>query len=110
MRDNRLEPYFPLSFRWLAYILLPLGIIGVFPAQGFLGVLWPVIAIVAGVAFILAGTAVGIGAGYIAYVGIVHISQISLISFKAFPLAISIASFVGGIFIGFGLITTSKSI
>lgn len=52
MRDNKLQPYFPLSFRWLAFMLIPLGIIGVFPAQGFLGVLWPVIAIVAGVAFI----------------------------------------------------------
>jgi len=52
MLDNRLQPYFPLSFRWLAFMLIPLGIIGIFPAQGFLGVLWPVIAMVAGVAFI----------------------------------------------------------
>jgi hypothetical protein len=52
MRDNRLEPYFPLSFRWLAYILLPLGVAATFPAQGFLGTLWPVIAITAGIIFI----------------------------------------------------------
>jgi hypothetical protein len=52
MLDNRLQPYFPLSFRWLGFILLPLGIIGIFPAHDFLSALWPAFSVVAGTAFI----------------------------------------------------------
>ncbi len=52
MFDNRLQPYFPLSFRWLGFILIPLGIIGIFPAHDFFSALWPVFSVFAGTAFI----------------------------------------------------------
>ena len=52
MLDNRLDPYFPRSFRWLGYMLIPLGIGGSFASQGVQGMIWPVIALVAGIVFI----------------------------------------------------------
>ena len=52
MLDNRLQPFFPISFRWLGFILVPLGIIGIFPAHDFLSAILPVLSVVAGMAFI----------------------------------------------------------
>jgi hypothetical protein len=52
MFDSRLESYFPLSFRWLGYILIPLGFIGLFSSQGFPALIWPLVAEAAGIIFI----------------------------------------------------------
>ncbi len=52
MLDNRLQAFFPISFRWLGFIITPLGIIAIFQAHDFLSTLWPVFSMAAGVAFI----------------------------------------------------------